>query len=119
MRTSLLLPAAIVSAVLVASCAARSVRIADLKDQPGRYDERSVSVTGTVTNSFGIPLVPFQVYEIDDGSGEITVLSRSGRGAPSKGARVQVKGKVGQVATFGGRSFGLHIQEEDRDLKGR
>jgi hypothetical protein len=116
-RTSLL-SAVVVSAVIATACGARGVRIADLKDQPGRYDDRSVSITGTVTNSFGIPLVPFQVYEINDGSGEITVLSRSGSGAPNKGARVQVRGKVGQVATFGGRSFGLHIQEENRKIRG-
>jgi hypothetical protein len=29
-----------------------------------------------------------------------------------------VRGKVGQVATFGGRSFGLHIQEENRKIRG-
>ena len=68
-----------------------------------------------VTNSWGIPLVPFQLYSVDDGTGEITVLSRSGR-SPSKGSRVQVRGKVNEVAVFGGRSVGLHIQEESRKL---
>jgi hypothetical protein len=75
-----------------------------------------VSVTGVVTSSWGIPLVPFQLYNIDDGSGEITVLSRSG-GALTKGTRVQVKGKINQFANFGGRSVGLHIQEEDRKIR--
>jgi len=105
------------SALLIAGCAARSVRVADLRSEPGRYDDRSVSLTGVVKSSFGIPLVPFQFYNIDDGTGEITVLSRSGRGAPLKGARVQVKGKVSQVGTFGGRSFGLHIEEQSRRIR--
>ena len=108
----------VLSAAVLAGCAARGVRIAELKDQPTKYDDKTVSVTGTVTSSFGIPLVPFQLYNVDDGTGEITVVSRSGR-APAKGTRVRVKGKVGEVAVFGGRSIGLHIQEEDRDYRDR
>jgi hypothetical protein len=108
---------ALLSALLIAGCAARGVRVAELKDEPGRYDDKSVSLNGVVTNSWGVPLVPFQFYSIDDGSGEITVLSRSERGAPRKGARVQVKGKVSEFGVFGGRSFGLHIQEQSRKVR--
>src|SRR5882762_4020067 len=106
----------LVGAVMIAGCAARGVRIAELKDRPMKYENKTVSVTGVVTSSWGIPLVPFQLYKIDDGSGEITVLSRYGR-TPSKGTRVSVKGRINEFAVFGGRSVGLHIQEEDRDYK--
>jgi hypothetical protein len=106
----------LLSAILIAGCAARGVRIAELKDQPGKYDDKSVSVTGVVTSSWGIPLVPFQLYKVDDGTGEITVLSKYGR-TPSKGQRVKVKGRINEFAVFGGRSIGLHIQEEDRDYR--
>jgi len=118
MRQTGRLALALVGALFIAGCAARSVRIAELQDQPDRYDDKRVSVTGVVTTSWGIPLVPFQLYKVDDGTGEITVLSRSGR-APSKGNRVRVKGKVNEFAQFGGRSIGLHIQEEDRDYRER
>jgi hypothetical protein len=107
---------ALLSAFVITGCAARGVRIAELKDRPTKYATKSVSVTGVVTNSWGIPLVPFQLYNVDDGSGEITVLSRSGR-TPARGTRVQVRGKVNEVAVFGGRSVGLHLQEEDRKIK--
>ncbi len=106
----------ILSVLVAAGCAARGVRVAELKDQPTRYATRSVSVTGLVTSSWGIPLVPFQLYNVDDGSGEITVVSRSGR-TPARGTRVQVRGKVNEVAVFGGRSIGLHLQEEDRKIR--
>lgn len=105
----------ILTALVAAGCAARSVRVAELKDQPTRYVDKSVSVTGVVTSSWGIPLVPFQLYNIDDGSGEITVVSQNSR-TPARGTRVQVRGKVTEVAVFGGRSLGLHLQEEDRDI---
>jgi len=106
---------AILSALMIAGCAARGVHIAQLKDQPGKYQNRNVSITGVVSNSYGIPLVPFQVYNIDDGSGTLTVLSRSG-GAPAKGARVRVKGRISEVGVFGGRSIGLHLEERDRKV---
>jgi hypothetical protein len=107
---------ALLSAFLITGCAARGVRIAELKDQPTKYDNKSVSITGTVTSSWGIPLLPYQLYNVDDGTGEITVLSQSGR-TPAKGTRVQVKGRINEFATFGGRSVGLHIQEQDRKIK--
>ena len=108
---------AIAGALLIAGCAARGVRIAELKDRPMKYENKTVSVTGVVTSSWGVPLVPFQLYRIDDGTGEITVLSQSGR-SPSKGTRVRVKGKVNEFAVFGGQSVGLHIQEVDRSYRG-
>ena len=107
---------ALLCAFVITGCAARGVRIAELKDQPTKYATKSVSVTGVVTNSWGIPLVPFQLYNVDDGSGEITVVSRSGR-APARGTRVEVKGKVNELAVFGGRSVGMHIEEDSRKIK--
>jgi len=114
MRTAI--AAALVSAVVIAGCAARGVRVAELKDQPTKYATKSVSITGVVTSSWGVPLLPFQVYNIDDGSGEITVVSQSGR-VPARGTRVQVRGKVNEFAVFGGRSIGLHLREEDRKVR--
>ena len=111
-----LLPVAVLAAFLITGCAARGVRVAELKDQPTKYADKTVSVTGVVTSSWGIPLLPFQLYNVDDGSGEITVLSRNGR-TPARGTRVEVKGEIREVAVFGGRSLGLHLQEEDRKIK--
>jgi hypothetical protein len=109
------LSAAVLGALLVTGCAT-GVRIAELQNRPDKYDNKTVSVKGVVTSSFGVPLVPFQMYKVDDGSGEITVLSRGSR-APRKGSRVQVKGKVGELGTCGGTSVGLHLEERDRKIK--
>ena len=116
MNRSLKLLLPLLTVVLLAGCAGR-VRIAEIKDQPGRYSDKTVRVNGIVTSSWGVSLLPYQVYNVDDGTGEISVLARSGRSAPTKGARVQVKGRVNQIAAFGGRSVGLHIEERDRDYK--
>ena len=63
-----------------------------------------------VTSSWGVPLVPFRLYKVDDGTGEVTVVSQNGR-MPTKGARVRVKGRVSDVATFGGQAVGLHLEQ--------
>ena len=114
-RAAGLLSIAVLGTVIVTGCAS-GVRIAELKSQPDKYERKTVSVTGTVTDSYGIPLLPFQLYKVDDGTGEITVVSRATR-SPSKGARVQVKGKVNEVAVVGGRSIGLHLDEDSRKIK--
>lgn len=110
-----LLSIAMLSALVVAGCAS-SVRISELKGQPDKYQRKTVSISGTVTDAYGIPLLPFQLYKVDDGTGDITVVSRSTR-TPSKGARVQVKGKVNEVAVVGGRSIGLHLDEDSRKIR--
>lgn len=106
---------ALLLAVTLGACAARARNIADIRDDPGRYDNRQVEVTGRVTSAWSLPLVPYGLYKIDDGSAEITVLSER-RGTPSRGALVRVRGHVREVANFGASSVGLHIQERNRDI---
>jgi hypothetical protein len=106
-----------VSFALVSSaCALRSASIADLQQRPGRYEDRTVTLTGVVTDSWGVPLLPYKFYRVDDGTGQIAVLSQSYR-MPGKGERVRVKGRVSNVAVLGGRSLGLHLREQDLDVR--
>lgn len=108
-----------VGLVLLAGCALTShPRVADLKYNPGRYQNRTVTVDGVVTTSWGVAMVPFKLYKVDDGTGEVTVISQDGR-VPARGARVRVRGRVEDVATFGGRAIGLHIREEHVSFRRR
>ena len=99
------------------ACALSVVRISltcssilvDIKTAPS-------PLNGVVTDSWGVPLLPYKFYRVDDGTGQIAVLSDSSR-MPGKGEHVRVKGRVGNVAVFGGRSLGLHLREEDLDVK--
>lgn len=109
--------AAALLAVFTAACAS-GASVGQLKTNPGRYVDRNVTVHGTVTSSWGIPLVPLKMYQVDDGTGEILVVSDDNR-VPSKGARVKVTGKVSEFAVFGGRSIGLHLRERDLDYSRR
>jgi hypothetical protein len=102
-------------AAIASACATRARSIADLKYDPGRYHDRTVNVQGVVTSSWGVPLVPVKLYKIEDGTGELTVLSRRGH-VPARGAHVRVTGRVSELAMFGGNSIGLHVQEEKRSV---
>ena len=115
-RTSRLF-VAVVFAGMAAACAS-GASVGQLKTNPGRYVDRNVTVNGTVTSSWGIPLVPLKMFQVDDGTGEILVVSDDNR-IPSKGARVRVTGKVSEFAVLGGRSIGLHLRERDLDYVGR
>src|SRR5262245_59961739 len=107
-------------AVLGSACALsfRNPHISDLRTNPGRYQDRSVYIDGVVTSSWGVPLVPFRLYKVDDGTGEVTVISQGTR-TPTRGARGHVKGRVNEVAVFGGQSLGLHLREERLDVRRR
>jgi hypothetical protein len=106
------LAAALALALLVTGCALATRRpsVAELKYNPGRYQDRTVSIDGVVTSSWGVPLMPLRLYRVNDGTGEVTVVAQNGR-VPTKGARVRVKGRVQDVATLGGQAVGLHIQQ--------
>jgi hypothetical protein len=109
----------VITLVGITSACALSLRnpnIADIQRNPGRYQNHTVSIAGVVTTSWGLPLVPFRMYKVDDGSGEVTVLSQSSR-MPTRGAHVRVKGKVNDIGVFGGQALGLHLREESLYVK--
>lgn len=107
-------------AAMLSGCAltVRHPSVAELKYNPGRYQGRTVAIDGIVTSSWGIPMMPFKLYKVDDGTGEMTVLAQGGR-VPTRGSHVRVKGRVSDVATFGGQSIGLHLEQRDIDFKRR
>jgi hypothetical protein len=102
---------ALIAALSVACASVGQRSISQVTSNPGRYVDHTVTVEGVVTTSWGIPMVPFKVYRVSDGSGEMLVISDNSR-VPAKNARVRVRGEVNEFALIGGRSFGLHIREK-------
>ena len=82
----LIAPLAVAAAL--SGCALHSPSIAELKYNPGRYQNKTVAINGVVTSSWGVPLMPFKLYKVDDGTGEVTVIAQNGRTAIPSGARV-------------------------------
>lgn len=107
-RISLLL---VPAALLLTGCG--TTRIGRILQDPSRYSNRNVTVEGRVTNVVGALVAG--VYQVEDESGKIYVLS--GRGVPGKGARVQVKGTVTPGINVLGKSFGTTIRERDHKVR--
>ena len=102
----------IAASALSGACASMGNRsIGEVQTNPGKFADKTVTVEGVVTTSWGIPLVPFKVYRVSDGSGEMLVISDNDR-LPGKNSRVRVRGEVEEFALIGGRSFGVHLREK-------
>lgn len=107
---------AVLSVAALSAACASGASIGEVKTNPGRYVDRNVTLTGTVTSSWGLPMVPFKMFQVDDGTGEMLVVTDDSR-VPSRGARVRVTGRVEEVAVVGGRSIGLHVRGRDLDYR--
>ncbi len=101
----------LVAATSACALSLRNPHVADLQNNPGRYQNRSIHIDGVVTTAWGFPLSPITFYKVDDGTGEVTVLSQGAR-TPTRGSHVRVRGRVDELAVFGGRAVGLHLKEE-------
>ena len=89
----------------------QQTHIADVRRDPGRFYNKEIGISGNVTNSYGA--LGSGVYEVDDGTGKMWVLSES-YGVPSRGAHVNVAGTVVDTLSFGGRSFATAMRETRR-----
>jgi hypothetical protein len=105
--------AALIFAAMILATAgcARTVRIGSLLDEPARYDGRTVRVEGTVTRSAG--LLGVGAYEVDDGTGRITVIAR-GQGVPREGAMTRAKGTFQSVFNWAGTTIAAIVQPQGR-----
>lgn len=101
----------LIAAAFLAGCA--PVRIGRINADPSRFRDRTVRVTGTVTNSVGV--LATGGYQIEDETGRIFVVSRTG--VPSKGSRVTVTGTVWPGAEVMGRAVGTAIREQRHKVK--
>jgi hypothetical protein len=94
--------------ILVLVLTACHVKIQDLERNPGKFQGKEVTVSGNVTDSFG--LLGNGAYQVNDGTGSIWIISE-GMGVPSRGAHVSVTGTVIQGASVGGRALGMALRQ--------
>lgn len=97
--------------ILLASGCAFRERISEIKHSPQKYQGKQVHIKGKVVETLGIPFVQKGIYEIDDGTGKIWIVSQKRR--PARGEKVAVKGKVQTGFSIGEHSFGVAIAEGD------
>ena len=112
----LVLMVSLVTATSACAMSLRNPHIADLQRNPARYQHSTVSIEGVVTRSWGVLSAPYKFYRVDDGTGEVTVLSEGFR-LPTSGAHVRVRGRVDELAVVGGQALGVHLREESLYVK--
>lgn len=88
-RAPIVAAALLLVALALAGCQGETTPVRSLLDDPTAYDGRTIRVAGTCVGGVGI--LGYGVYQVDDGTGRILVVSEHG-GAPREGAKVGVEG---------------------------
>lgn len=100
--------ALLLGAALACGCAALfATRIGDIEKSPGRWDGRTVTIAGKVTGTHNLLVVKY--YQVDDGTGEIAVVTQDG--LPKEGDHVRVKGRVEQAFAIGTAHLVVIVEE--------
>ena len=120
MQTRSGIPAALLLAVFALSACdfidrLRATKIKDVLDHPRDYENKDVTVSGTVTDAASFLVVKF--FEINDGTGEIKVVTE--RVLPQKGEKIRVTGRMESIELGVGRVIVLREKRPaEKDAKG-
>lgn len=96
---------ALAAVFFLKSCGTTSIQ--NLLDDPSKYEGQTVRVAGSVTSSVGI--LGVGAYQIDDGTGKITIVTQSG--VPREGAKAGVEGKFQSAFTLGTQTAAVIVEE--------
>lgn len=91
------------------ACGLVPVKISDIKQNPGRFENKVVTLRGKAAGGTKLPFMEKAFYEVDDGSGSLMVITR--KALPPEGKEVFVRGKVQSAVKIGGQSYGLVLME--------
>ncbi|HVS21887.1 MAG TPA: hypothetical protein VHD88_08570 [Pyrinomonadaceae bacterium] len=110
----LFLSAILAGALALTACPSQTT-ISKINANPAKYRNKEIALIGTVTDSYG--LLGNGIYELDDGTGRVWVMTT--QGVPTKGTRVGTSGEVHTGVNYGGKNYGLVLQEEHRRSKSK
>jgi hypothetical protein len=102
---------ATIGLVLLAACPGTKP-IRELLDDPSRFDGKTVRIAGEVKESIGA--LGVGVYQVDDGTGTLTVVSSAGNGTPRVGAKIGVEGEFRSAFTLGSRTAAVLMEHKRR-----
>lgn len=79
---------------------------------PVNFDGQEVTLKGIPKNPTRLPLINLKSYVLEDGSGEITVLTEFD--LPKMGEEITIRAKVKSLAIVKGDALGLTVTELQR-----
>ncbi len=82
-------------ALTMVGCEQKTIN--QIKADPSRYANKDVTVVGNVVRSYSA--LGTGLYEIEDGTGKLWVVSD--RGVPREGAKIAVEGTIRDAYNFG------------------
>ena len=103
------------SMILGLAACAGSMKISELTANPGKYNDREVTVKGKVTQTYAIPILSQSLVKLSDGSDEVWVKPYDR--VPFEGQEISVTGKVKIGLTLAGMNFGVLVLENGPDKK--
>ncbi len=115
-RAHLVFPAAaLAAAALLVGCkGTRTTAISSILGHVDEFVDRDVVIGGRVTKTYAADLFIAEAgaYQVDDGTGKIWVVTKSG--VPEEGRNVLLKGTVAGGLKIGGESLGAVLREIER-----
>ncbi len=100
---------AALSLFLLAACPGTKP-IKELLDDPSRFNGETVRIAGEVTQSVGA--LGVGVYQVNDGTGTLTVVSQAGKGTPRTGAQIGVEGTFRSAFTLGSTTVAVLMEQK-------
>jgi hypothetical protein len=90
-----------------------ATKIKDILDNPRKYENKEVTVYGTVSDEFSFLVVKY--FEIKDDSGAIKVMTA--RTLPKKGEKLTVTGTVETIEIGSNRLMMIREKDEKQEKK--
>lgn len=87
--------------------------VKEIAASPAQFEGKEVRIRGKVKDGVKIPFINLSMYVVDDGSGEVTVVTLDK--LPVAGETVNVKGLVESTVILEGQAIGLRIKETKRN----
>lgn len=97
---------------LALSACGGGLKLAEISDNPSKYNDKQVTVRGKVVQTYAVPVLNQSVVQIDDGSGTIWVKPQ-GR-VPFEGEKIKVKGTVKIGLTLANYNLGVIVIENEK-----
>jgi len=96
------------AALAAMACNEKTTSIQTLLSDPGKYDGKTVRITGEVQQAIGA--LGYGAYEVKDNTATIPVVTEGG-GAPARGANVGVEGTFRAAYTLGVESRAVIVEK--------
>ena len=103
----------IVLMMLFVSSCTKTTKTGDITTNSDQYNGKTVNISGYVGDTIWNALTSRGAYQVNDGSGNIWVVTS--KDPPAKGVKISVTGTVSPAFTLDDKTLGTVVNETKRD----